>query len=116
RSSIDLVRGGFGRAPKFPMPNAWEWLLQYHYFTGNEDALESVVVTLDQMARGGIYDALGGGFARYATDQLWRVPHFEKMLYDNAQLISLYAHAYQITRKPLYAAVIKQTLGFIQRE
>ena len=116
RSSIDFTEGGFGRVPKFPMPNAWELLFQYHYLTGNEKALKAVTITLDRMAMGGIYDQLGGGFARYATDRRWHVPHFEKMLYDNGQLVSLYAHAYQITRKPLYADVIRQTLDFIQRE
>lgn len=116
KSSIDFQYGGFGRAPKFPMPNAWELLLQFHYLTGNEKSLEAVTTTLDHMARGGIYDQLGGGFARYATDLHWRVPHFEKMLYDNAQLVSLYAHAYEITHSPLYGDVIRETLGFIARE
>lgn len=115
-STIDFVHGGFGRAPKFPMPNAWELLLQYHYITGNEKALDAVMVTLDQMMMGGIYDQIGGGFARYATDQLWRVPHFERMLYDNGQLISLYAHAYQVTGKSPYADVIRKTLSFIKDE
>lgn len=116
KTSIDFKEGGFGAAPKFPLPSGWEWLLQYHYLTGNEKSLQAVITTLDHIAYGGIYDQLGGGFARYATDQRWRIPHFEKMLYDNGQLISLYAHAYQVTHKPLYADIIRQTLTFIQRE
>lgn len=116
KPSIDTVQGGFGRAPKFPMPTAWEFLLQYHYLTGEAEALEVVMTTLDHMAGGGIYDQLGGGFARYATDGQWRIPHFEKMLYDNGQLVSLYAHAYQVTRKPRYAGIIRETLAFIGRE
>lgn len=116
KSSIDFTNGGFGRAPKFAMPDAWELLLQYYHFTGNKEALDAVTTTLNKMALGGIYDQLGGGFARYATDQRWRIPHFEKMLYDNAQLISLYSQTYKITHNPLYAKVIRQTLEFIQRE
>lgn len=116
KKSIDFKEGGFGRAPKFPLPSGWELLLQYHYLTGNKEALQSIEITLDHMAMGGIYDQLGGGFARYATDKYWRVPHFEKMLYDNGQLISLYAHAYQVTHQSLYANVIRQTLDFVKRE
>lgn len=116
KSSIDFTNGGFGRTPKFPMPNAWELLLQYYHFIGNKEALDAVTTTLNKMALGGIYDQLGGGFARYSTDQKWHVPHFEKMLYDNAQLVTLYSQAYKITHNPLYAQVIRQTLGFIQRE
>ena len=83
------------------MPVIWEFLLQNYYLTDNKMALEIVTTTLDEMAKGGIYDHLGGGFARYSTDNDWKVPHFEKMLYDNAQLVSLYAHAYQVTRSSL---------------
>ncbi|WP_277480419.1 thioredoxin domain-containing protein [Catalinimonas alkaloidigena] len=114
--NIDFEKGGYGPAPKFPLPAAWEFLLQYHYLTGNEKALTAVTTTLDAMQRGGIYDHLGGGFARYSTETDWLVPHFEKMLYDNAQLLSLYAHAYQLTQKEAYAEVIQQTLNFIERE
>ena len=113
---FDNKLGGFTGAPKFPMPVVWEFLLQYHQLTGNTKSLDLVSTTLDEMAKGGIYDHLGGGFARYSTDEHWKVPHFEKMLYDNGQLVSLYAHAYQVTRKTEYADVITQTLDFIKNE
>jgi uncharacterized protein YyaL (SSP411 family) len=115
-STIDFSYGGLGRAPKFPMPDTWELLLQHHHITGHARSLEAVTVTLDHMAAGGIYDHLGGGFARYATDAYWRIPHFEKMLYDNGQLVSLYAHACQVTGKARYSQVVRQTLEFIARE
>jgi len=116
KPSIDFTWGGLNRAPKFPMPAVWEFLLQYAYFTHQQDALQAVLITLDRMAMGGLYDQIGGGFCRYATDTYWRIPHFEKMLYDNAQLISLYAHAYQLNPQQRFADVIRQTLAFIQRE
>ncbi len=116
RNQIDYELGGFNRAPKFPLPIAWEFLLQYSYLTKNEDALNAVKLTLDEMAKGGIYDQVGGGFARYSVDEYWKVPHFEKMLYDNAQLISLYSHAYQITKKERYAEIIKESFDFVIRE
>jgi uncharacterized protein YyaL (SSP411 family) len=90
--------------------------LEQYYQYGNKEALEAVTITLDNMAFGGIFDHLGGGFARYSTDADWKVPHFEKMLYDNGQLVSLYSQAYQITKKPLYKEVVTQTLDFIKRE
>lgn len=114
--TLDYYKGGFNRAPKFPLPAAWEWMLQYSYLNKDDKALEAVEITLKNMAYGGINDLIGGGFARYSTDAEWIVPHFEKMLYDNAQLVSLYAHAYQLTRNPLYANVIRETLEFIERE
>jgi len=116
KPSIDFSKGGEKRAPKFPMPSNWEYLLNNHYLTGNTEALRAVTTTLDNMAYGGIYDQLGGGFSRYSTDVNWKAPHFEKMLYDNAQLVSLYAHAYQVTKNPLYKIVVDQTLTFIERE
>lgn len=116
KSMIDYKRGGYSRVPKFPLPIGWEFLLQYHYLTGNDDALKAVKVTLDELAKGGIYDQIGGGFARYSTDGIWFAPHFEKMLYDNGQLISLYAHAYKLTKDETYAEVIRETLAFIDRE
>lgn len=113
---IDYRWGGRQGAPKFPMPANYEFLLEYHHHTGNQKALEAVTTTLDQMAAGGIYDHLGGGFARYATDERWQIPHFEKMLYDNGQLVSLYAHAYQVTGKELYRNIAAQTIEFVKRE
>ncbi|MDP4269465.1 MAG: thioredoxin domain-containing protein [Bacteroidota bacterium] len=115
-SHVDFEQGGTKVAPKFMMPVGWEFMLQYHYLTGNEKALEAVRTTLNAMKRGGIYDQIGGGFARYSTDENWLVPHFEKMLYDNAQLISLYSHAYQIGHRKSYAKVVEQTIAFLERE
>lgn len=116
KASLDFDAGGQKGAPKFPMPVLWHFLLQYHHLTGADSALQIVRTTLDQMARGGIYDHLGGGFARYATDARWRIPHFEKMLYDNAQLVSLYAKAFQITGDPRYRDVVQHTLAFVERQ
>lgn len=113
---IDYKKGGRIGAPKFPMPSVWEYVLQYSYLNNDEKALQAVTTTLDNMAFGGIYDHIGGGFARYSTDANWHVPHFEKMLYDNAQLVSLYAKAYQHTKNPLYKNVVYETLDFIERE
>lgn len=114
--ALDFEYGGLSGAPKFPLPVNWEFLLQYHALTGSEKALEHVVTTLDRMAAGGIYDRLAGGFFRYSTDGEWRVPHFEKMLYDNAQLASLYAHAYTLTKKPLYKRIVTETIAFVEKE
>jgi len=116
RSNIDFRKGGANRAPKFPMPSNWEYLMQYYYLSQNSEALKAVTVTLDNMAYGGIYDHLGGGFARYSTDANWHVPHFEKMLYDNAQLVSLYSHAFQLTKNPLYEKMVYETLDFVNSE
>jgi len=116
QSQFDEKLGGLEGSPKFPMPVVWEFLLQNHALTGNKNALALVNTTLSEMAKGGIYDHIGGGFARYSTDAQWKVPHFEKMLYDNAQLVSLYAHAYQVTHQTEYARVIRQTLNFVNRE
>ena len=113
---IDYKNGGRNTAPKFPMPVGYQFLLQYHYTTNNKDALRAVTSTLDKMADGGIYDQIGGGFARYSTDKIWKVPHFEKMLYDNAQLVSLYSKAYQATKNPYYKTIVYETLNFIARE
>lgn len=115
-ADLDMQKGGQKSAPKFPMPCNWDFVLQYHALSDNPKALKAVTLTLDNMALGGIYDQLGGGFARYSTDEDWRVPHFEKMLYDNAQLVSLYSHAYQLTKKPLYKNVIQETLAFVEAE
>lgn len=113
---IDYENGGRDNVPKFPMPIGYQFLLQYHYATNNKDALKAVTSTLDKMADGGIYDQIGGGFARYSTDAIWKVPHFEKMLYDNAQLVSLYSSAYQVTKDPYYKTIVYETLNFINRE
>lgn len=113
---MDREKGGTKGAPKFPLPNNYEFLLHYHYHSGDKDALEQVLLTLRKMALGGIYDQLGGGFARYATDTEWKVPHFEKMLYDNAQLISLYSNAFKVQPDPLFRQVIAETIGFVKRE
>ena len=116
QNKIDFEHGGRKGAMKFAMPSIWEFLLQYHYFSKNKEALNAVEITLNNMANGGIYDQVGGGFSRYATDAKWHVPHFEKMLYDNAQLVSLYSHAFQVTKNPLYKNVVYETLEFINRE
>lgn len=116
KPGIDFKKGGSNRAPKFPMPSNWEYLMQNYYLSKNDEALKAVTATLDNMAYGGIYDQLGGGFARYSTDANWQVPHFEKMLYDNAQLVSLYSHAFQLTKNPLYKKVVYETLDFVKRE
>jgi len=116
KRNIDVVNGGSKGAPKFPFPVAYQFLLHYHHLTGNSEALKAVETTLIKMADGGIYDQIGGGFSRYSTDSHWKVPHFEKMLYDNAQLVSLYSAAYQQTKNPKYKRIVSETLGFIQRE
>ena len=116
KSFVDDKLGGTKSAPKFPLPVGWEYLLQYHHLTKEVKALKWVNLTLDEMAKGGIYDQIGGGFARYSTDVRWFAPHFEKMLYDNGQLVSLYSHAYQLEKDPKYKEVIQQTLEFIARE
>jgi len=113
---LDPVRGGIQGAPKFPMPSIGAFLLNYYRLTYDQRALDQLTLTLTQMACGGIYDQLGGGFARYATDAAWMLPHFEKMLYDNAQLISLYAQAYLITPDKLYKEAIEQTIACMERE
>ncbi len=116
RLHFDTRHGGFGGAPKFPATMALQFLLDYHHFSGNEPALRHAEWSLERMIRGGIYDQLGGGFARYATDREWLIPHFEKMLYDNALLVSLLASAYQLTGKALFREAIDETLAFIARE
>ena len=114
--SFDSQYGGFGAAPKFPNPANLEWLLEHHSRTNNSKALEMLTITLDKMAQGGIYDHLGGGFARYSTDERWLAPHFEKMLYDNAQLIKLYALSYQATQNIQYFLTAKESLEYLLRE
>ena len=116
RSQFDDQSGGFGLQPKFPQPSALEFLLRYHARTGSPDALEMVELTLDRMAAGGIHDQIGGGFHRYSTDAYWIVPHFEKMLYDNALLARLYTRAYQVTGSLPYARVAQGIVDYVLRE
>ena len=114
--SFDATNGGFGGAPKFPPSMSIEFLLRYWKRSGNQRALEMVEKTAHEMADGGIYDQLGGGFHRYSVDAVWLVPHFEKMLYDNAQLIRVYIHLFQITRDEFYRRVAVETLEYVRRE
>ncbi len=116
RSTYDEARGGFGGAPKFPPSMVLEFLLRHHARTGSADALAMVSGTCAAMARGGLYDQLGGGFARYAVDADWVVPHFEKMLYDNALLLRLYAHLWRSTGDPLARRVAEETAEFLLRD
>ena len=115
-TQFDHLNGGFGNAPKFPQPMTPEFLLRYYRHGFNARALEMVELTLQKMAYGGMYDQVGGGFHRYSTDAYWLVPHFEKMLYDNALLARLYLHAWQITANPLYRRITEETLDYVLRE
>jgi len=108
--------GGWGGAPKFPAPQTIDFLLRTYQRKGDETALQQAEMTLQQMARGGMYDQLGGGFHRYSVDEKWLVPHFEKMLYDNGQLARAYLHAYQLTGKEEYCRVVEETLDYVKRE
>ncbi|MGE0590263.1 MAG: thioredoxin domain-containing protein [Cyclobacteriaceae bacterium] len=116
QSRFDREWGGLDRAPKFVMPTQWLFLLRYYARTGNNEALAMVEHTLKKMAMGGLYDQVGGGFARYSVDGRWFAPHFEKMLYDNAQLLSLYAEAYTITKDEFYKRIIAETQEWLKRE
>jgi uncharacterized protein len=113
--AYDWKNGGWGSAPKFPQPMTVEFLLR-RAMRGDKLARDMAIHTLDAMARGGMYDVVGGGFSRYSTDNSWKVPHFEKMLYDNAQLSLVYLHAYLITGNSAYRNIVEKTLGFVQRE
>lgn len=116
KQSFDMSEGGYNRAPKFPLPNNWQFMLRYAHLMKDDAAHIATRITLQKMAFGGIFDQIGGGFARYSVDGRWHVPHFEKMLYDNAQLVSLYAEAYQYTPDEIYKDVVYETLEFIERE
>lgn len=116
QKSFDWDFGGMARAPKFMMPTNYEFLLRYAYQTNNSKLLEFVNLTLTKMAYGGLFDTVDGGFSRYSVDIKWHVPHFEKMLYDNGQLVSLYANAYKLTKNKLYKEVIEKTLNFVEKE
>ena len=114
--SADTTWGGFGKSPKFPQTYSIQYLLRHYHFTKNQKYLDQALLSINKMILGGIYDQVGGGMSRYSTDEKWIVPHFEKMLYDNAQLIGILSEAYQITKRELYADTIKQTLEFVGRE
>lgn len=116
KQNWDLALGGDKGQQKFPVPNSLDFLLDYASVTNDQNALAHVKNTLDKMANGGIYDHVGGGFFRYSTDPKWKVPHFEKMLYDNAQLIGLYSKAYKVFDEPLYKDVVFETIAFLNRE
>lgn len=115
-AQADTEKGGFGNAPKFPGTMAISYLLEHFNYTGYEPALAQALLSLDSMIEGGIYDQLGGGFARYATDRDWLIPHFEKMLYDNALLILPLCDAYTLTQKERYKEVVEETIAFVNRE
>ena len=115
-AQFDRAAGGMNRAPKFPMPSIWRFLLRTHLLTDSQVVLNQTLLTLREMAWGGLYDQVGGGFARYSVDAGWLVPHFEKMLYDNGQLLSLYSETYQLTQEPLLRDVVDATIGFVRRE
>ena len=114
--NFDHIKGGMKRAPKFMMPNNLHFLLRQAYQQNDKALQQYVDHSLTRIAYGGVFDHLGGGFSRYAVDEDWHVPHFEKMLYDNAQLVSLYSDAFLITKNPLYKSTVIETLSFIQRE
>ena len=116
KKSFDWEFGGYSRAPKFMMPSNYSFLLRYAYQEKDSELSEFVNLTLTRMAYGGLFDTVGGGFSRYSVDMKWHVPHFEKMLYDNGQLVSLYSDAYRLTHNPLYKKTIQKTLSFISKE
>jgi hypothetical protein len=113
---VDLTDGGLGGAPKFPHTQAFQLLLRQHRRSGRRDLLDAVLVTCERMAAGGVYDQIGGGFHRYSVDARWLVPHFEKMLYDNAQLPRLYLEAFQVTGSPALRRIVEETLDYVLRE
>jgi hypothetical protein len=115
-SAYDSDNGGLGQAPKFPNAGVYELFLRHYSSSKSERFVEMVVHTLTKMARGGIYDHLGGGFHRYSVDAKWLVPHFEKMLYDNAQLVRAYATLYTVTREPLFKPIVEETVAYLLRE
>lgn len=116
KRSLDHKNGGYNRAPKFMMPTNYEFLLRYAFQNSDDKLKEFCLHTLDKISWGGVYDPIGGGFSRYSVDERWHVPHFEKMLYDNAQLVQLYSKAYKLTRNEWYKEVVSQTLSFVDRE
>ena len=116
KKSFDWEFGGMASSPKFMMPNNYHFLMRYAHQKKDSQLLDFVNLTLTRMAFGGVFDAVDGGFSRYSVDNKWHVPHFEKMLYDNGQLVSLYSDAYKLTKNPLYKEVIEKTLSFVERE
>ncbi len=116
RQYFDDEDGGFGSQPKFPQPMTIDFALTQYLRTGDDESLFMAELTLEKMAHGGIYDQLGGGFHRYSVDAIWLVPHFEKMLYDNAQLLRTYLHAWQVTRRPLFRRVVEESIAYVLRE
>ena len=116
KEQLDTINGGFKGAPKFPMPNTLDYLLRYQHHFNNPELFNYIEKSLTKMAFGGIYDQIGGGFSRYSVDDRWHVPHFEKMLYDNAQLVSIYSKAYLQKKNELYENIVKETLAFIDAE
>jgi uncharacterized protein YyaL (SSP411 family) len=116
KDKIDYKKGGRTGSPKFPMSYNYDYLMQDYFHTKDPQKLEAVTVTLDNMMMGGIYDQVGGGFARYSTDANWKVPHFEKMMYDNGQLVSTYAKAYALTKNEEYATVVRESIEWVKRE
>ncbi|MEL6304964.1 MAG: thioredoxin domain-containing protein, partial [Bacteroidota bacterium] len=113
---FDIENGGYTGAPKFMMPNNLDFLLHYATVMSDTGIMNHVDTTLTRMARGGVFDQVGGGFSRYSVDEKWHVPHFEKMLYDNGQLVSLYAKAYAVTKNPVYKRVVEKTIAFAVEE
>ncbi|MCB0088256.1 MAG: thioredoxin domain-containing protein, partial [Caldilineaceae bacterium] len=116
RQYFDEYEGGFGQQPKFPQPMTLDFAMSQYARTGDPEALYMAELTLEKMAQGGIYDQLGGGFHRYSVDAIWLVPHFEKMLYDNSQLLRSYLHMWQITQKPLFLRIVNETIDYVLRE
>jgi uncharacterized protein YyaL (SSP411 family) len=116
KTDFDTIKGGMDRAPKFPMPSIYKFLLRYFDVTQNPEALTQIELSLSRIALGGIYDHVGGGWSRYSVDEDWFIPHFEKMLYDNAQLLSIYAEAYALTQNPLFSGRITQTISWLENE
>ena len=116
KEQLDLIHGGLKGAPKFPMPNTLDYLIRYQYHFNDPEILDYIKQSLTKMAYGGIYDQIAGGFSRYSVDDRWHIPHFEKMLYDNAQLVSVYSKAYLQDKNELYETIVKETLTFINDE
>jgi len=115
-SKFDSINGGVKKSPKFPMPSVWQYLAVHHLLTNDQKARGHFEFTLEKIADGGIYDHIGGGFARYSTDEEWHIPHFEKMLYDNGQLLSLYANGFKISKNQKFEEVIRETVEWLSRE